>query len=69
MFIIENEMIKMLITVKKRKFKGLTEYPAIVYHTRLDKFYNSFSNGDFFLIKNDKRLRKQHKGLIIRGEI
>ena len=53
MFIIENEMIKMLITVKKRKFKGLTEYPAIVYHTRLDKFYNSFSNGDFFLIKNE----------------
>ena len=44
------------------KSKGLTVEGGITYFN--DRFYTDFNDGNLYIIKNDKRLRKKYKDKI-----
>jgi len=50
--------------LKAVTYKGLKEYPGIGYFYPQKKFYLFWSNHDYELIKNDKRLRKKYSKVI-----
>jgi len=50
-----------IIQLEKPKMKGLTVEGGTVYFKNTDHFYTDFGDGDLYIIKNDKRLRKKYE--------